>query len=188
MKKILIFCLLLSPVFLFSLFGGTEDVRFDQPALITSAGQAAEVQLANVLARRAGLTATFNKTAEAADLEGHKTLILVLGASLKGLGAAGIDVGQENKRVENLLAAADKQALPILCLHLGGEARRGGLSDQMIKTCLPHATAVLVVKDGNKDGLFTTICRDHNIPLIEVEKTVHALEPLKDYFRQDRRP
>ncbi|MBU4253969.1 MAG: hypothetical protein KJ727_05165 [Acidobacteria bacterium] len=188
MKKYLILCLLLSPVVFSSLLGTAEDVRFDQPALITSAGQAAEVHLANVLFKRAGLTATLNKTAEAADLEGHKTLILVLGVSLKGLGAAGIDAGHEKKRVESLLLAADEQSIPILCLHLGGEARRGDLSDQMIKTCLPHAAAVLVVKDGNKDGLFTAICRNHNIPLIEVEKTVYALEPLKNYFRQDRRP
>lgn len=177
----LLFCLMIFP----SLFGSAEDISFNQPALITSAGQAAEVQLANVLAKRAGLTATLNKTAETAELAGHKTIILVLGVSLKGLGAAGIDMGQEKKRVETLLAAADEQSLPILCLHLGGEARRGDLSDWMIKTCLPHAAAVLIVKGGNMDGLFTTFCSDHQIPLTEVEKTAHALEPLKNYFRKD---
>jgi len=185
MKKTLILSLLFCLPILPSLFGTAEDVRYDEPALITSAGQAAEVQLANVLAKRAGVTATLNKTAEEADLAGHKTIILVLGVSLKGLGAAGIDMEQEKNRVETLLSAADAQALPILCLHLGGEARRGDLSDWMIKTCLPHAAAVLVVKGGNKDGLFTSICRDHQIPLAEVEKTAFALEPLKKYFRKD---
>ena len=112
---------------------------FEQPLLITSAGQSAEVQLASVLAKRAGLNAVLNKVATAQDLENIKTVVLVIGASLKGLGAAGLDVAKEKKRVHLLLEEAQKKNIPLLCFHLGGEARRGKLSDELISTFLPYS-------------------------------------------------
>ncbi len=158
---------------------------FEQPLLITSAGQSAEVQLASVLAKRAGLKYTLAKTATSEDLAGQKTVALVLGASLKGLGAAGLDTSQEKERVKTLISAAAEQGIPLLCLHLGGEARRGTLSDEFIQEFLPYAKMVIAVKSGNQDKLFTKICKEKDILLVEVEKTVHALEPLKNAFKQD---
>ncbi len=159
-----------------------EFPQFEQPVLITSAGQSAEVQLASVLAKRAGLNYSLSKTATSRDLADVKTIALVIGTSLKGLGAAGLDMSQENERVSSLIKATQQFNIPILCLHLGGEQRRGTLSDQMIKTVLPFAQHVIVVKSGNKDGLFTEICNTHSIPLIEVERAADALEPLKNAF------
>jgi hypothetical protein len=158
---------------------------FEQPLLITSAGQSAEVQLASVLAKRAGLEYTLAKTATSEDLAGQKTIALVVGASLKGLGAAGLDTSQEKERVKTLISAAAEQEIPILCLHLGGEARRGALSDEFIQEFLPYAKMVIAVKSGNQDKLFTKICKEKDILLVEVEKTVHALDPLKKAFKKD---
>ena len=185
MKKL--FCI---PLALFTsvlLAGGllfAEESSFGEPALITSAGQSAEVQLANVLAKRAGISFTLIKRAEPKDLEGIKTIILVLGVSLKGLGAAGLDMNQEESRIGALLDSAKSKEIPILCLHLGGEDRRGDLSDGLIRLCLPHTQSVIVVKSGNKDGLFTSICGENQIPLTEVERTANALAPLKNAFRK----
>jgi len=159
-----------------------ELVKFDQPILITSAGQSAEVQLASVLSKRAGLDVTLNKTATPSDLKQAKTLVLVLGASLKGLGVAGIDAAEEKARVKHLVEAAKNLNIDILCLHLGGEARRGQLTDQIIEEFLPYGKMAIIVKTGNKDGLFTSICAKHGIPLIEVDKTVDALAPFKNAF------
>ncbi len=160
-----------------------ETALFDQPLLITSAGQGAEVRVVQVLAKRAGLDSQFNNTAESQDLENIKTLIIVLGVSMKGLGAAGLDKDKEKERVSRLIEEAGKIRIPLLCLHLGGEARRGQLSDEFITAFLPLAKMAIVVKSGNKDGLFNKICQENNIPLIEVEKTVDILEPLKKSFR-----
>jgi hypothetical protein len=162
---------------------GKEDVLFEQPVLITSAGQSAEVQLASVLAKRAGLTTTLNKTAGASDLESQKTLILVIGVSMKGLGAAGLDAADEKERVQKLINKAQESSISIFCLHLGGEARRGELTDGFINAFLPSSQKVLVVKSGNNDGIFTTLCEKNNIPLIEVERTPDALEPIKNSFK-----
>ena len=161
---------------------GAEDVTWKQPVLITSAGQSAEVQLASVLAKRAEINFVLKKAADPDDLSGMKTLVLSLGASLKGLGAAGIDVEQEKERVGRLMEAARTRNIPVLCLHLGGEARRGQLTDEFITAFLPESSLALVVKSGNQDGLFTKLCAEHEIPLIEVERSVNALEPLKKLF------
>jgi hypothetical protein len=160
-----------------------EDPRFDQPLLITSAGQSAEVQLAAILAKRSELDYVLSKSASAGDMNDAKTLVLSLGASLKGLGAAGLDVRQEKDRVAGLVEAARSRDIPIVCLHLGGQDRRGNLSDEFISTFLPYARFAIVVRSGNQDGLFTRICGQHGIPLQEVEKTVDAMEPLKKAFR-----
>jgi hypothetical protein len=186
MKKniLLVFTLffLLSLVVFASKNAGEDLPRFELPNLITSVGQSADVQMASVLAKRAGLNSELKKTASAQDLEGIKTLTLVLGASLKGLGAAGIDVDQEEERVRALIAEAKKKDIPILCLHLGGEARRGQLTDQLITEFLPSSQMAIIVKSGNFDGFFSKICEANNIPLVEVEKTVDALAPLKNAF------
>ena len=87
---------------------------FEQPVLITSAGQSADVQIASVLARKAGLQSTLVKAAAAKDLAQVKSLVLVLGASLKGLGAAGLDTAKEKDRVDALLAEAKAKGVPVL--------------------------------------------------------------------------
>jgi hypothetical protein len=157
--------------------------QFEQPLLITSAGQNADVQIAAILAKRAGLNATLSKLAGPGDLTGMKTLVLVLGASLKGLGAAGLDMDKEDKRVDALIAEAEKNKLPIVGLHLGGEARRGEQTDDLVARLLPHVRLAIVVKSGNADGLFTKVCQAGQIPLIEVEKTAEAQAELQRIFR-----
>jgi len=187
MKKVPI--IILVSLFLFTITAFSVQERkvpsptFEQPLLITSAGQSAEVQLASVLAKRAALDFRLLKLANPADLENIKTLVLVLGVSMKGLGAAGLDLAKEKERISILIKEAEKKKIPILFLHLGGEARRGQLSDDMVTPFLPYGKMVIVVKSGNKDKLFNRICDENNIPLIEVEKTVDALAPLKEAFK-----
>jgi hypothetical protein len=169
-------------------FAGTAALRaqaaFDVPVLITSVGQSGDAPIASVLFKRSEIGATFEKLATVQNLAGPKTLVLVIGASMKGLGAAGLDAAKELDRVASLIAEAKKKNIGVLAMHVGGEARRGELTDQMVAAYVPSAQAVLVVKSGNKDGIFTKICKDKNIPLIEVEKTLDAVEPLKKLFKK----
>ncbi len=163
--------------------GQAETVTFEQPLVITSAGQNAEVQLAAILAKKAGLDYRLAKLATGADLENAKTLVLVLGASMKGLGAAGLDVEKERERVRTLTDEARKKGIPILCLHLGGESRRGQQTDDLMAEFLPLAKMAIVVKSGNADGFFTRVCGQKDIPLVEVERAADALEPFRKAFR-----
>lgn len=160
-----------------------ETAIFEPPLLITSAGQSPDVQLAVVLAKRAGVDHTLVKLAAGKDLAGVKTLGLVVGASLKGLGAAGIDTGKEKERVKELLAEAAKRGIPVLFLHLGGDQRRGELTDAMVADYLPSARMAVIVKSADSDGIFSKICRERGIPLVAVEKTADAAEVLKNAFK-----
>ncbi len=170
-------------VLLIPAYGQETAGIFEQPLLLTSAGQNAEVQIAAVLAKRAGLDYSLSKLATAEDLETAKTLVFVLGASLKGLGAAGLDMVKERARVMDLAAAARKRQIPLLCLHLGGESRRGQQTDDLISEILPLAKMLIVVQSGNGDGFFTRLCQKHNIPMVEIEKPADAQESLEKVFR-----
>jgi hypothetical protein len=156
---------------------------FKGPLLITSAGQSPDVQLAAVLARRAGIEHTLSPLAAPSELADFQTLAIVVGASLKGLGAAGIDTNKEKERVRSLLSEAARRNIPVLLLHLGGEQRRGELTDELITEYLPSAQWALILKSGNQDGLFTRICGEKNIPLHELDRTADGTEVLKAAFQ-----
>jgi len=163
--------------------GTGENPVFEPPLLITSAGQSPDVQLAVVLAKRAGIDYTLAKLATARDFGGAKTLGIVVGASLKGLGAAGIDTAKEKERVKGLVTEAAKRGIPVLFLHLGGDQRRGELTDAMVAEYLPAAKMAVIVKSADYDGLFSGICKERGIPLVAVEKTADAAEVLKGAFK-----
>jgi len=183
LRAFLISFVVLGAFTLSALCGEEVEAVFEQPLLITSAGQNAEVQIVAILAKRAGLEYSLSKLATAKDLGNMKTLALVLGTSLKGLGAAGLDMNKERDRVKALVAEAQKRNIPLLCLHLGGETRRGQQTDELIADFLPLAKMAIVVKSGNSDGIFTKICQEKNIPLTEVEKIADALVPLQKAFK-----
>jgi hypothetical protein len=180
-----------SPIFLAlivllapAVLGAQTNPVFEGPVLMTSAGQSGDAPIASVLFKRAEIGATFEKLATAKNLDGQKTLVLVIGASMKGLGAAGLDADKEIERISALVDGAKKKGIAILCMHVGGEARRGDLTDQLVTKFLPAGKAALVVKSGNKDGLFTKLAKEAGIPLIEVEKSLDAIAPLKQMFKK----
>jgi hypothetical protein len=183
LAQILFIPLLIGSSSLGTVMGQETTGLFEQPFIITSAGQSADVQIAAVLAKRAGLNYELIKLATAKDIENAKTLAIVVGASLKGLGAAGLDMEKERARVAGLVAEAQKKNIPLLCLHLGGQDRRGQQTDDLISEILPLAKMAIVVKSGNHDGIFTQICQSKNIPLVEVEKTADTVMVLQKVFK-----
>ena len=134
---------------------GLSEPIFEGPTLITSVGQSADGQMVKVLAQRIGLTFTYETLAPDSAVSQYKTLILVVGGSSKGLGAAGINLDQEESRTKALIAAAKDAGVKILFMHVGGEARRGELTDRFVSLSGPSANYLIVVADGNKDGFMT---------------------------------
>ncbi|MBE0556726.1 MAG: hypothetical protein IH628_05785, partial [Proteobacteria bacterium] len=106
-----------------------DKPKFEKPILLTSAGQSADVTMASTLLKKAKIEALVKPLAQASDLKGIHTLMVVAGFSSKGLGAAGISREDEMARVRALLAAAKKDKIPVLTMHLGGAARCGNQSD-----------------------------------------------------------
>ena len=157
--------------------------KFEQPVLISSAGQSADVKLVKMLAQRQGLNATTVLMAKPADLTGFKTLIIVPGFSSKGLGAAGISQQEELERVQSLIKSANDLKIPIVMLHIGGNARRKGQSDAFNKLVADNSKFMLVVRQGDEDGFFTAISKAKTIPLTLVDKIAETEKPLGILFK-----
>ncbi|MBW7888155.1 MAG: hypothetical protein H3C35_07330 [Bacteroidetes bacterium] len=169
---------------LFFLFIGAAfaQEKFQQPILITSAGQSADVTMAGMLCKKAKLDAKTINRAKASDLLGIKTLIIVPGFSSKGLGAAGISREQEMDRVKEVIEAAQKQKINILMLHIGGKPRRGAQSDDFNKLAAEVSKEMIVVKQGDEDQFFSKIAEQKKIKIELVDKIAEALKPLTDAF------
>ncbi len=162
---------------------GLEGPIAESPILLTSVGQSADVEMVKVMMDKGGLSPETNSLATEADLGDSKTLVLAIGGSSKGLGAAGIDANQELERVNKLIAAADEKGMTIIALHIGGEARRGDLSDKFVPPSFEKADYAIVVADGNKDGLMSDLASKAGIPMDEVTTMADVVEPLKAAFK-----
>jgi hypothetical protein len=161
------------------------------PALVTSCGQSPGPLKVTVFLKRLGIDFDYKSDATVKDLAARKyrTIIIVTGASLKGMGAAGVSMKDELTRTSALIDAAKKGAVLIVGAHIEGMARRaqgaeaGDNSDeQSIDAVCPRAQLLLVRKDGDEDGRFTTIAKRQNIPMLGFEKNLDLEGVLKSLF------
>ena len=156
----------------------------DKPALLTSIGQSADIEMVKVLLNRAKVPHTADPLVLAAQLPaGAKTLVLAVGGSSKGLGAAGISTEAELERAKALFKRARELGMKIIAVHVGGEARRGTLSDAFISLCVPAADYLIVVEGADKDGLFTKLAGQAKIPIVMADKITSAGAPLAAAFK-----
>lgn len=156
----------------------------DKPAMLTSVGQSADLEMVKVLLTRAKIAFSTDPVVKAAGLDASsRTLVVVVGGSSKGLGAAGISADAEMDRAKALLKRARELGMKVIAVHVGGEARRGTLSDAFIELCLPAADYAIVVADADKDGLFTRLAAGAKIALAKVEKISAAGAPLAAAFK-----
>ncbi len=160
-------------------------VSFSRPGLITSIGQSSDVAVMKVLLNnKLKLGLEVKPLAQPPDLAGVKTLIAVIGASTKGLGAAGINQDQEVERTKALIRAARQQGIQILALHTGGEARRGKTTNDLMQLVVPEADYVVVLAPGNKDKMFHNLAAKRGIPVVEVESLAAVGEAVKAVFKE----
>lgn len=159
----------------------TEAIA-ETPIMLTSVGQSADVNVVQTLLERSGIECDLNAVVTADELEGYNTLILAVGGSSKGLGAAGIDEDQELERVESVIAQAQEQDMVIIALHIGGTARRGTLSDKFIPSAFNAADAAIIVSDGDNDGMMRNILAANNTPTTYVDNQIGCTEPLQILF------
>ena len=104
------------------------------PVAITSCGQSPDGFILKMLCDRIKLKVTYNSLLKVDELKDFKSLMVVMGGSAKGLGAAGIDEPQELQRVQSVLAKAKEQKTAVFGLHIGGEARRGQALGPLCRT------------------------------------------------------
>ena len=162
---------------------GTITEKFQGPVLVTSFGQSTDGSMIEQVMKRLKTVAyTYNPTATSADLGGVKTVVIAVGNSTKGLGAAGIRQDQETARAKEFMAAAKKAGVKVICCHIGGATRRGALSDAFADMVLPLSSYILVKEDGNEDGKFTSFAAANNIPITLVYGSKDTVDAFKQIF------
>jgi len=157
---------------------------FERPGLLTSVGQSSDIAIVKVMLNtQLKLGLDYKPLAQPAEVAGMKTVVIVVGASTKGLGAAGLDIAKEMERATAIVKAAKAAGARILVVHTGGEARRGKTSNDVISLVVPEADCVVVVAAGNKDKFFNTLAAKKNVPVVEVEKMADAGAAVKTLFK-----
>jgi len=191
-----------------------EIPKADLPLLTTSAGQSADIYTVNVILEQAGVKYDYcdvptvemiksgvglggAKSKEGfhveikTDLEKYKTgtpyktIIFAIGASLKGMGASGLTVEDELKRLSNLIKYCKKNNIFIIAIHAGGESKRGASgsdNEKMIDAVAPFADYIIVIEDSNKDGRFTKIANENKIKFTQVKYALNMVDLLKKVF------
>jgi len=158
-------------------------VSAELPVAITCPGQAPEGQIVKLIFTRLKTTVNYDPFLEARDLGKHKTLIIILGGSGKGLGTAGVDLKDEMKRAEQLVAEAVKKKIALVGIHAGGADRRGDVSTRLIDLVAPKMQYLVVREDGNADGLFTKLAGERKIPLTVIKTTPELSDVFKELFK-----
>ena len=194
---------------------GQESVlKARLPVLTTSAGQSADINTVNAIMEQAGVKYDYCDVPTAAmvkagvglggakakagfhievttDLGKFKTgtpyqaVIFAIGASLKGMGASGLTVETEVKRVTEIIQYCKQNKLTVIAVHPGGQSKRGAPgsdNERMIDAVAPFADYIIVAKDGNKDGRFTNIAKQKGIPLSQVDYALGMVALVKKVF------
>ena len=193
----------------------TADIpKSSLPVLNTSAGQSADVETLNVICEEAGVTYDYcdvptmdliKAGVGLADKESgpgfhvevntdlaiypkgtpYKTILFAIGASLKGMGASGLTVDAEVKRLKEIIDYCKQEKIFIIAMHAAGTSGRGAPgsdNEKMIDAVAPFADYIIVAADSNKDGRFDSIAKDKGIPITQVEYALEIVDILKQVF------
>ena len=163
-------------------WGAEGSFKAELPFAITSSGQSLDAETVSLVCKRVKLDHAFDNVMKIEELKGIKTLVIAMGGSAKGLGEAGIDEKGELQRVGALLAKAKEQKIKVIAVHVGGESRKGALSDKFIDPVVAKADLLLVTEDSNKNGAFTNMAKAKKIPILVVNKSVDVGNALKGVF------
>ena len=175
-----------------------QTIKLEQPVLLTSCGQSPGPLKIKVFLAKLKIDHVYDLQASAGDLaakkkEGKpfKSLIIVTGASLKGMGASKVSIEDELDRAKKLIAEARKQGIKVVGAHVEGMERRaqgaapGDNSDELsIDAVCPQSDLLLVRKDGDEDKRFTAISTGKKIPQVTFEKNMELLDVLKNLYQK----
>ena len=196
-------------------FAEAEISKAKLPVLTTSAGQSPDVTTVNIVLEEAGIKYDYCDVPNVkivnagvglagkesgpgfhveiyTDMEKfpegtpYKTVIIAIGASLKGMGASGLTVENEVSRLKKIIDNCKKKKIFIIAVHVGGTSKRGAPgsdNERMIDAVAPYADYLIVSGDGNKDGRFDTIAKDNEIPLTQIEYALDLVDIFKQVFK-----
>lgn len=159
-----------------------QGISAGAPVFVTSSGQSPDSLIVKLLIDGLALPGTvLDAQARADAFDGFETLVIAIGGSMKGLGAAGINTQQEIERVDELIARAKSENKLVISVHIGGQARRGSLADPFIHAAVPKSDVVIVLAEGNQDALFDELT-PAGVPLVQVDSLAELNPVLQQLF------
>ena len=162
--------------------GTINKSLYSQPVFVTSFGQSTDAAMLDTVMKRIGVDYVYNATATADAIKGYKTIVIAVGASTKGLGAAGISEAEETARAKEIMQVINETGAEVICCHIGGSARRGTLSDEYSDMVMEKASYIVLKEDANFDYKFTKYAEEHNLPISLIYATKDALTVFTDVF------
>jgi len=158
---------------------------FEEPVVVTTCGQSPGALMVKMISQQVGIKITQNDLITAEGLAGsnYKTLIVTMGTSGKGMGAAGTNMKEEAARINNLITTAKENGLQVLGAHIEGMARRADDNDaKSIEIVMPQSDALIIKDASNQDGFFTEKSEELNIPAVFFDKNNEMGEAIKKLF------
>ncbi|HMA60028.1 MAG TPA: DUF6305 family protein [Halanaerobiales bacterium] len=183
-KSVFMVMMLLILVFSMSVQG--QEVTAEGPIIATTCGQSPGALMVTQICKQVGLECEQQDLLEGDYLKENdfKTVIITMGTSGKGMGAAGTDMKAEVERINGIIEVANEKGMTIIGAHIEGEARRVDDNDaKSIEVVAPYSHIIIVREDSNKDGYFTDLGEEKDIPVYVIEKTLGLTEPLKEIFQ-----
>ena len=194
-KNIIVFLILMIVMFI-GLSGISYAVeqpslpKVELPLIVTTCGQSPGALMVWVLCKqiklpcdRADLLKVEDLKAKAEGGNPYKTLIITMGTSMKGMGAAGVDIDFEVARIKAIIEEAKKEGILIIGAHIEGMARRVDATDAAsIATVIPQSNLLLIREDSNEDGYFTKAAEELGIPMITFKETLDLTGVFKKLF------
>lgn len=184
-------------------------IKCQLPVIFISAGQSGGVYVTDALCQRAGVpydradAPTGEHLASGVGLPGYKegpnvlpvqvenyagvatgtpykTVVFVMGASLKGMGASGLTVETEVARLKTNIDWAEKNNVTIVGMHVEGKSLRGkpgSDNEVIIDAILPYCDMIMATTGSNHDNKFSDFAAANNI-VCEIVKNSTAMVPV----------
>lgn len=167
---------------------GEAGIKPEAPVIATTCGQSPGALMIRLICKRAKVKCDQNDVLTANDLKDkkYKTLIITMGTSLKGMGAAGTDIYAEVKRIKGVIDEAKKQGMTLIGAHIEGMARRVDKTDEIsIDTVAPVSDIIMVKEESDSDGFFTKVAKEKNVPIYSTKETLDLVDTFKELFKTE---
>ena len=200
-ERFAIFCIFLIAIVIMSFCLSMISYATEQPSIpkvelplvVTTCGQSPGALMVWVLCKQIKLPCDRADLLKAEDLKSkaeegnpYKTLIITTGTSMKGMGAAGVDIDYEVARIKAVIEEAKKEGILIIGAHIEGMARRVDATDAAsIALVIPESNLLLVREDSNEDGYFTKAAEELDIPIITFKETLDLTDVFKKLFSME---
>ena len=173
--------------------GQPEVPVLETPLVVTTCGQSPGALMIWVLSKQIKLPCDRDDLLTAEKLQAkaeagtpYKTLIITTGTSMKGMGAAGVDIDFEIARIKAIIEEAKKQEILIIGAHIEGMARRVDDTDAAsIATVIPDSKVLLIREDSNENGYFTQAAEEQNVPIVLFKETLDLSALFKQLFNME---